>query len=423
MTHKTQRRNAAGILLAALALLAAGLPAGSAAPVELDRDDDPVIAVGGQMPAFNGVPLHDLLAYKHTGGVWHQIPWQFDEVADGRLTPLEDGILDADDQLVFLSRDAGGFAGSDTWISNPDSRRYPRYQIAVTDPLNPAKQGWVYVYRSATLSETSATDYVNYSAATWQFTAQRYILRTIPYRLPAERLEMNGSGVDVLDRTKMRVQFAGIPTMLTEDGIELNDTPVIKDGKVRAFVTLSGPAGAEVTLIGYRASFDIAYRLDFTGQMHPVGWMRMSADFSAAATDSTYYDANVSAGVPVDGAPDSVPTTLPTDWWQVSGSAGTVVQVADMSWLGGTRSNYYKDNKTLDPSDTGDQASYSDCGARVDSPNADMRFHLYYYTLPANQPNLGAIYRDRALSPLIATASAQPYGQWRVRLPVVMSGN
>jgi hypothetical protein len=322
-----------------------------------------------------------------------------------------------------MARDTGGFAGSGTWISDADSRRYPRYQIAVTDPINPAKQGWVYVYRSATLADSVATDYVNYNATTWQFTAQRYIFKTIPYRLTAERLEMNGSGVDTLDRTKIRASFLGVPVLLTEDDIELNDTPVVKDGKVRAFATLSDPEGAEVTLIGYRSSFDFNFWLDFTGQIYSVGWMRLSADLNAAATGSTYYDANTAAGVTVDGMPDSVAATPPTDWWQVSGSTGTVVQIADTSLLGGTRSNYYKDDKTVDPSDTGDHMSYADCGSKVDNPSANMRFRLYYYVLPADQSNVGAIYRNRALNPLVATASVQPYGQWRVYLPVVMSAN
>jgi hypothetical protein len=263
---------------------------------------------------------------------------------------------------------------------------------------------------------------VSYNPAAWAWTTQRYLLGIIPHRLAAQRLEMGGSGVDVLDRTKIRAYFPGVPKTLTEDGIELNVTPVVKDGRVRAFVTLSDSAGAEVTIIGYRASFDFDFWLDFTGQMLAVGWMRLSADFNAAAAGSTYYDANVSAGAPVDGLPDSVPATPPTDWWQISGSTGTLVQVADMSPPGGTRSNYYKDNKTVDPADTGDQVAYADCGLRVDNPSANMRFRVHYFTLGANQPNVGAIYRDRALTPLIAAASAQEYG-YRVRLPVVMSAN
>jgi hypothetical protein len=85
------------------------------------------------------------------------------------------------------------------------------------------------------------------------------------------------------------------------------------------------------------------------------------------------------------------------------------VQIADMSLLGGTRTNYYKDDKTVDPADTGDQVSYADCGSYVENPNQNMRFRLFYYILPANQPNVGAVYGNRALSPLLAQATEQQH--------------
>jgi hypothetical protein len=378
------------------------------APRTLGRDEDPVIVTGAQMPAYSGVAFHDLFVYKYSGGSWSQIPWQFDEVVSGHITGTVNSSLDAGDQLVFMAGDTGDQAPPDAWIADVDSQRYPRYQIVVTDPLNPAQQGWVYVYRSATDTETVTTDYVNYNGTTWLFTAQRYVLGIIPYRLAAERLEMNGSGVDILDRTKMRVHMP-VPATLTEDELELNETPVVKDGRVRAYATLRDPAGMELTLTGYRSTYDFNFWLDLSGQWFSVDWMRLSADLSSAAVGSTYYDANTGAGATVDGVADAVAAMPPTNWWQVSGSTGSVVQIADMSLLGGTRTNYYKDDKTVDPADTGDQVSYADCGSRVENPNQNMRFRLFYYILPANQPNVGAVYGNRALSPLLAQATEQQH--------------
>jgi hypothetical protein len=200
-----------------------------------------------------------------------------------------------------------------------------------------------------------------------------------------------------------------VPVTLTEDDFALDETPVVKDGRVRAYATLSDPAGAELTLTGYRSTYDLNFWLDLSGQMFSVEWMRLSADLSSAAVGSTYYDANTGAGVTVDGVPDAVAATPPTDWWQVSGSTGSVVQIADTSLLGGTRTDYYKDDKTVDPADTGDMVSYADCGSLVENPNQNMRFRLFYYILPANQLKVGAVYSNRALNPLLAQAAQQQH--------------
>jgi hypothetical protein len=395
-------------------------PPDLASPKTLARDDDHVIVKGSQMPAFDGVAFHDLFVYAYDGA-WKQIPWQFDEVAGGQITGTVNSTLNAQDELVFMASDTGAQAPAGSWIANADSRRYSRYQITVTDPINPTKKGWVYVYRSATATETVTTDYVSYNAATWVFTAQKYILGIIPYRMSANRLEMNGSGVDVLDRTKIRAFFPQFPLLVNEDELELAETPTTRDGRVRAYATLTDGAGNEITLIGYRSTYTFDFDLNFEPTGYIVGSLRLSADMSAAASGSKYYDANTPAGVTVDGLTDTVPSSPATDWWQISGVTGTAVQIADASLVGGTRTNYYKDNKTPDSGDTGDKVSYADCGAYIDHPNARIRFGLFYYILPANQPNVGATYWNRAMHPLTATATAQPYGNWRVFLPVVMS--
>lgn len=166
-----------------------------------------------------------------------------------------------------------------------------------------------------------------------------------------------------------------------------------------------------------------AFDVDFSPWVTSVAWMRLSADLNPAAIGSTYFDSNTGGGVAVDGQPDPVATSPATDWWQVSGDSGTVVQIADLSQLGATRTNYYKDDETIDPDDTGDQRSYSDSGAHVENPDPHMIFHLWYYVLPANQPDVGATYRNYAWQPLQSQASEQQYnptGTWLIYLPLVV---
>ena len=102
-----------------------------------------------------------------------------------------------------------------------------------------------------------------------------------------------------------------------------------------------------------------------------------------------------------------------------------MVQIADLSALGGiTRTNYYKDDATSkDPNDTGDGFSYSDCGVFIESPSAHVRFNLWYYILPPNQPSVGATYRDHALNPLQFAGEEQTYQPPHfVYLPLVLCG-
>jgi len=268
------------------------------------------------------------------------------------------------------------------------------------------------------------TDYADFDAARWLFTAQGYRLGIIPYRMAAERLEMNGSGVDILDRTKLRVFSSFIGSVLTEDELELIGAPAVRDGRVRAFGTYAIGSN-QLTLIAYRSTFQFLLDVNIPAELPfitTLDWMRISADLSPAAAGSTYYDANTSNGVPVDGQPDAVATSPATDWWQVSGSTGTVVQIADLGHLGGTRTNYYKDDARVDAGDTGDKQSYADCGARVARANAHVIVDLWYYVLPAGRPNVGATYRSYALQPLQAEGVEQRFGatSWKAWLPRVM---
>ena len=132
-------------------ILSAPGPRAANAANTLTRDLDPVVVLGGVMPDFAGVPLAQLFVYKYSGGVWSQIPWQFDEVVGSAIVSSDNGLLDAQDQLVFMAADAGEQAPTRAWLSDASAATFPRYELTVNDPLNPSQHAWVYVYRSQTL--------------------------------------------------------------------------------------------------------------------------------------------------------------------------------------------------------------------------------------------------------------------------------
>lgn len=405
------------------------------APLAWTRIQEPVILTGSQLPAFDGAALDDLYVYAYQGGAWQPIPFQFDERIEvsGAYT-VEDGLLDGDDELVLMAMDLGEQASAEDWIADADSQNHARYQVLVTDPLSPAEPGWAYVYHSTTLSPPPSLDYVNWNAGSSRVTALSYTLGFSPtIHAGVDLLDLNNSGVDALDRTKLRANitcyFLGIPTTMTLDeedmAGQLDMTPDI-DGPVRVG---SGDAGGHWWFYAalYRSSTTLGLD-DVTVEpctSIKVNWIRLSNDWlSPTATGmapATYYDSNLSPGVPVDGTPDAVPETPPAGWMQVSGALGSVVQVANVALDGGTMTNYYKDDQTFDPADTGqDGRSFGDAGFRVDQPPGQAGVELLTFILGPNQPNVGAIYLDYYDHPLQVRATAQTQPDHRVYLPLVI---
>jgi hypothetical protein len=132
-----------------------------------------------------------------------------------------------------------------------------------------------------------------------------------------------------------------------------------------------------------------------------------------------FYNANTPAGVPIDGNPDVIGATPLSPWWQATGATGTLVEIADASLVGGTQTNYYKDELTIDPDDTGDGKSYGDTGIRVDLPNPTVVYRSALFMLPPGLPNVGAMYAAYFAHPLQITAVAQRE-LTRIYLPIVI---
>jgi hypothetical protein len=364
----------------------------------LVRALDPVVVLGSAMPDFAGVPLAQFFVYKYSGGAWSQIPWQFDEVVGSAIVSSDNGLLDAQDQLVFMAADAGDQAPAHAWLADASAATFPRYELQVNDPLNATQHAWVYVYRSQTLISTISNDYVTYDGTQALLTSDRYKLGQMTDHPAFNRLELNGSGVDILDRTKIRVLFLFTPN--TEEDLAATPPDLTRAGHVR--VVLNGGG-----ILAYRAFYVNKIHVDLSPYL-PLKpqWGRFSADMSSLASGSLYYDPNVPAGVVINGAADSVPLSPAADWSQVSGATGTVIRAIDFSGAGGTSETFYRDNVTPESPDTGETGSYGDAGVKITKPTATVfDFWSWNYILPANQPNVGATYRGYARNPLQVQAT------------------
>ena len=375
----------------------------------LDRNDDPVILKGDNLPKLIGKSLDQLFVYTYLNGQWQQIPWQFDEIVDGEYVSSDNQKLDEADELVVMGRDCGDQAASDNWIDDKSARSNPRYEIKILDPLDASKVGWIYVYCSANLTLTNLEDYVDYDYGTSVFTSPIYILGFYPQYIAGNRLELNGSGIDVLDRSKWRFKAVGMDSVWIEESIEGDEPqPEIIDGRVRAIAGYQG-LGQGLLTVAYRSQFFDLFQLDLSWSPRDLEWIIASADFNENIIGGIYYDENTPSGVTVDGAPDTVATTPATQWQQISAATGTVFHAIEASRMQGTQSTYYKDDANVDPNDSGDQKSYGDMGITITNPIKAIDGSLTHYILPPNEPNVGSVYYDYFINPLQAQAIEQQY--------------
>lgn len=122
-------------------------------PADLSRPYDPVTLSGENLAGLLGAPVSDVFFYRYSGETASQIPLQIDERnPEGAFIPFEDGIVDANDVLVFMADDAGEGVFSPTLMVN-GSPLAALHQIGVTNPAD-GTRAWVYVFRSAVLTPT-----------------------------------------------------------------------------------------------------------------------------------------------------------------------------------------------------------------------------------------------------------------------------
>ena len=114
-------------------------------------------------------------------------------------------------------------------------------------------------------------------------------------------------------------------------------------------------------------------------------------DYSPAAIGMRY-SSSTTSGVTVDGAPDAVPSAVPT-WESVAGAQGTLVTVASLltSISGVTMRGYYTDDSTPSAVQcTGDTFEYGASGSAITSPipNTDPGIAGPVATLTATRWNV-----------------------------------
>lgn len=403
------------IALIALAILlwsysALGARADSESTKSLTRNLEAVIVPGRVITGFLGLPTDHLFVYAEHANRWRQLPFQIDQVSEhGNYVSPGSGILGADDEIVFMAIDLGD-KGSLPALAASIPISSSGYQIEVSDSLSPTLKGRAYLVASPHLTRSFTETYALFDEQTERVVTPDYTLGFIKEHPGIDYLALYGSGIDILDRTKIRVQ--SVMGQRTEEDLDPTPIELIKNGPVRVIAW-------DGAFLGYRSliEMEIEYRL-------PAGVTiaRLSTDFSSEIVTATFYNANTAEGILIDGLPDTVRPAPVSSWWQVSGSTGTLVQVTDLSQIDGILSNYYKDDATIDPNDKGDRKSYGDSGIKAVNPNANVLYRSAYLLLPPQQPNVGETYAAYWLHPLLVEAMTQS-ASFHMALPLIIKGS
>jgi hypothetical protein len=385
----------------------------------LDRDLEPVILRGSQVANLLDTPVEDLFVYTFNGNsLSGQIPVQVDEVtAGGSYTTTEDGLLDANDEIVFMAADLGDKPANMTELyALPISATW--YEIEVTNPLSATQKGWAYLVRSDTLVHISK-DYVDYDSTTKRITTNpdHYKLGLATLYAGLDYLTLHGNSTDILDRTKIRAMFdAGLlgTVTLTEEALQNPEIDLVKDGPVRAILQQAvtvGPGGPipdaslSTTNLAYNSLLQASASISFTlPSFVDLISVRTSVDLSSAASGATFYNANTAGGVPIDGSPDMVTATPLSNWAQISHTTGRLIQVSDPTPAGGTHKNYYCDDNSAGITEcdgtprTGANGSYGDAGILTEgNVNPSFTIESWLFVLPpadGGQDNVGATYKN-----------------------------
>jgi hypothetical protein len=378
------------------------------------RDLEPVVLTGAQVPTFLGSVVGDLVAFRWNNEMrlWEQVPVQVDQRHLEFLSKLRNGTgttgpkalaysdpaanagadpvatFDADDEIAFMASDTGGvpprFTGDPGGVVPASGVR-----ITVTDPLATSDTvrgtglGYVYLFRRSgpALSPAAGKDYVDYDfnpsdpqghAESSTVSSDRYSTH-FSARWTRDRLSI-GAGPDILDRH--RNLFAiGVCTR-SEDTFSAGDGGYATniDGPVRVIRSYLGANSGTYTQrehVFYRSTERVQTFL----RVHAIPGILDFYDLNAAAVGMTYASSSTPAGVPVDGIPDTTGGAAPT-WEAVTGAQGALVSSSTLQTdiAGLAVQAYYRDDSATPPVQcTGDADEFGAAGTAITSaiPNTD----------------------------------------------------
>ena len=399
------------------------------------REREPVIVFSNRFPQFINSPVEQIFAFAFDADThtWRQIPHQIDERdAERGYFGEVNGLLDLNEEILFMAHDAGDRASPLYWPDNADSKNYTRYEFEISDPEFPGESRYIYLFRSTTLSNSpNLPSYLTYfpsSGGSDKVVGASYSEEhtdAIPkhWIIPPEA---GGAGLDFLDRQKARVNgnHSIIGSLkLTEDDLNYKSGNIFY---VAGPIRISRKAVFEIKIKKLGITLT-AVDISFVKQYYPyhihhlkankkldkewgISLIRQSFDFNFNGIGMQFY--NPYNHVLIDGVSDVIDHTMHLEpdynWYCATGDAGTIVNIFQVDNVGSTQELYYWDktnNTTYDGTkETGyDKKSYGDAGVlfRGSDMEGSLGMPMMIHFLAANQDSIiGPQLMDNLLNPL-----------------------
>ena len=406
----------------------------------------PVVFTGDQVVDLQGKPIDEVWAYRYesVSGSFVQVPIQIDERAPYDLTQnipggpwdpvyeltydwlgTDGGLLDADDEIVVMARDAGDRApDTDVWVPWADD---VRVELRVYDPFT-EESGFIYLFTSPTLVDVDPSfNYVSYDApdpfsGIAEVDAPHYSIG-FESRWILTRIEIKPNP-DLLDRVKARAyqldgngeteeHFDGSSVLLGAYG-----------GKVRALRevqgAMSGPGTTHLDSF-YRDTWQRTLHL----RVHAMPSIWYYYDYSPPSSAGRFFSSEIPTGIVVDGSVDPPSGDTPSEWNQVSLPEGTLVSQAKVLTPFPTPEPgrvcapdsgsffYWQDDDAFDDATGDDPYAIGNHGLHIyctaDTSTSPYSHLMKHYFLQPQDPYVSVWpdYAARAEDPLDLTTEAQ----------------
>lgn len=204
----------AGVLfLAIIGVLGAFLAHSDSSQKTMTRTEDQVVVSGSRIPAMQGWQIAQIRAFALAENRCRAIPFQIDEVKDdgkyalpnGSIRSSEDGIFDANDELVFMVFDSGD-RGEKSMLPAGYNQVV---ELELKDPLDGGRS-WLYLARyPQNRPPVSANDYVTFDAERTFVDSPQYSMgfhpvATLSIGHLATKPAAGGNGINQVDRLKIR---------------------------------------------------------------------------------------------------------------------------------------------------------------------------------------------------------------------------
>lgn len=344
----------------------------------------------------------------------HRVLVQVDE-RDGAGTymAMEDGKLDANDEVVLLAGDAGG-----PWSGDVLMPYTLGYGVQIVDPLG-GPDRWIYlgVDRLAFAPGEPLPDpAIRYLPPESRIAGASYAM---DFAQPStdgfigpKGMRFSEGGANLVDRLKIRFAvrtFLGLDTYTEEDiaanaEVRAAEGPPPRIGPLRIVLDKLGSNSA------YPRRLTIS-RGSYEEPDLPLGAvledLRMALDLSPAAIGATYRDSRGAAPVTIDGQPDTVASRPLPIWREYSFPEGRLVLLSRASAAAADARQTYDDGTKAPDNDTGDKRLVGQVGVRADSMTrvgqADFPGEMVF--LPPDSPVSPERLAQEAAAPLRVSVS------------------